>query len=91
MIRGNYEMEKIKWMLYIGALLLIGIPMLFVFTESVTFSSFVRHMLIGSSIGLLIAGLVINAHQKRKANKSFTVDIGIAIGLLLVLVFRLAG
>ncbi|WP_077617513.1 histidine kinase [Bacillus sinesaloumensis] len=83
-------MEKMKWFLYLSALLLIGIPIFIVlFSDDVTFSSTFSHIVLSIGILLFISGKLIAISEKKKESKRLAPDIGVVIGLFIVLVFRL--
>jgi predicted tellurium resistance membrane protein TerC len=83
-------LEKLKWFLYLSAVLLIGIPISIVLMDdNVTFSSTFSNTVISTAIVLVILGKMINIYIKRKENKSFVSDVGIIIGIFIVLVARL--
>ena len=82
-------MRKLKLFLYLSAVLLMGIPTSIVLiSEDVTFSSKFSNTIISTALGLVIIGKSITLYQKRKDNKSFAPDIGVIIGLAIVLVTR---
>ncbi|MBM4763718.1 histidine kinase [Bacillus sp. B15-48] len=82
-------MEKLKWFLYLSAVLLVGVPMSIVLmSDDVTFSSTFSHSIISTAFVLVILGKMITVQEKRKDNKRFASDIGIMIGLSIVLVTR---
>lgn len=90
-IRGGdgFRMEKWKWCLYLTALLLIGIPITIVLlSDAITFSSSFSNTVTSTAIILFIFGKMITVHKKRKENKSYASDIGIIIGISIVLVAR---
>ncbi|WP_223701622.1 histidine kinase [Sutcliffiella deserti] len=81
-------MEKVKWFLYLSAVLLVGIPTMLAIASGSTFSSTVSNIIISSAIVLVVLGKLLTVHEKRKDNKIFSGDIGVIIGLSLVLVIR---
>jgi predicted tellurium resistance membrane protein TerC len=80
-------MEKLKWLFYLIAFMLISIPTSIVLMDDdVTFSSTFSNTVISTAIVLVILGKLINVYKKRKENKSFVSDIGIIIGITIVLI-----
>ncbi|WP_239094247.1 histidine kinase [Bacillus sp. B15-48] len=57
-------------------------------SDDVTFSSTFSHSIISTAFVLVILGKMITVQEKRKDNKRFASDIGIMIGLSIVLVTR---
>lgn len=82
-------MEKTKWLLYLSSFLLIIIPIFKVIITDVPLSSFFSHSVISTAILLVIIGKMITIFEKRKESKRFAQDIGVIIGLSLVLFIRL--
>ncbi|KHF39252.1 hypothetical protein [Halalkalibacter okhensis] len=82
-------MGKWKWLFYLVAILLIGIPISIVLmSDEVTFSSTFSHTVISTAMVLVILGKMITVFEKRNKKKSFASDIGMIIGISIVLVLR---
>jgi hypothetical protein len=81
-------MGKWKMSLYLIAVLLIMIPLVTVLITDVPFSSFFSHIVLSTAISLVIIGKLITIFEKRKENHSFVPDVGVVIGLFIVLVTR---
>lgn len=56
--------------------------------DSITFSSAFSNIIISTAIVLVILGKMLNIYIKRKENKSFVSDVGVIIGIFIVLVAR---
>lgn len=82
-------MGKLKWILYLAAILLIAIPTLIVLISDATFSSTFSHTIISVAIIFVILGKMITVLEKRKKHQSVAPDIGIIIGLFIVFIIDL--
>ncbi|WP_249872505.1 histidine kinase [Oceanobacillus saliphilus] len=82
-------MGRLKWFLYLCAVLLIVIPTsIFLIFDGVTFPTTLSNTSINTAILLVILGKIITIYEKKKENKSLAPDIGIIIGVSIVLVTR---
>ncbi|MHA6252955.1 histidine kinase [Oceanobacillus sp. CAU 1775] len=81
-------MEKVKWILFSSAALLITIPILIVIITDQPFSSTFSNTALFSALSLIILGKLITVIQKKKVNKIYATDIGMIIGLFIVLLIR---
>ncbi|WP_068676694.1 histidine kinase [Oceanobacillus sp. Castelsardo] len=82
-------MSKWSYFLYLTAVLSIVIPILTVLMTDVPFSSIFSHTVLSIAIILVIIGKLITIFQKRKEIKSFVPDVGVVIGLFIVLIISL--
>lgn len=83
-------MEKLKWFLYFIAIMCLFIPISIVLmSDNVTYSSTFSNVVITMALVLVILGKMIDIYEKKKESKSYTTDIGIIIGLSIVLVIRI--
>lgn len=87
-IGADINMGKWKFFLYLIAVLLIIIPLVTVLITDVPFSSIFSHIVLSSAISLVIIGKLITIFERRKENHSFAPDLGVVIGLFIVLVIR---
>lgn len=79
-------LEKIKWLLYLIAALLVGFPIFFAVAFDVPFSSTFSNIVLSLAIILLMIGKTITILRKNKENNTFSSDIGAVIGLFIVLI-----
>ena len=83
-------MEKLKWFLYFIAIMCLFIPISIVLmSDNVTYSSTFSNVVITMALVLVILGKMIDIYEKKKESKSYATDIGIIIGLSIVLVIRI--
>ncbi|GAA0730444.1 hypothetical protein GCM10008905_31760 [Clostridium malenominatum] len=75
--------------LYIIAALLVFIPTSIVLVTEFTFSSFFSKIFLSAALTLIIVGKILTIIKKSKNDKSIPKDVGIIIGLLIVLVSKL--
>lgn len=78
--------SNLNCILYLIGILIIIIPIGIVFVTEITFSSFLSKILLCSSLAFIIVGKILTANKKNKGDKSIPGDIGVIIGLLIVLV-----
>ncbi|MGD6834843.1 histidine kinase [Sutcliffiella halmapala] len=81
-------MEKLRGLLYLSAVLLVGIPTLIVIASDDSFSSTFSNILISIAIVNVMLAKLVTVFEKRKENRRFSVDIGTIIGLSIVLIIR---
>ncbi|WP_047985764.1 hypothetical protein [Ornithinibacillus californiensis] len=81
-------MNKLKLILYVSAVLLIAIPTLIVFISDASFSSTTSNTIITISIVFIVLGKVINIVEKKKENNRIAIDIGVIVGLAIVILLR---
>ncbi|MDX5473924.1 MAG: histidine kinase [Bacillaceae bacterium] len=83
-------MGKLKWLLYLLAVTFLSIPTAIVLMQDdITYSTTLISIFITAALVLAILGKMIDIYEKRIENKSVASDIGIIIGLLIVLVTRI--
>lgn len=74
--------------MYIIASLLVFIPIAIVFVTETGFNSFVSKIIISTAVTLIILGKILTVIKKGKKDSSIPKDIGIIIGLLIVLISK---
>lgn len=81
---------KNKWslFLYIIAFIIILASIFIVLVKDVALDVTLGRTLVSIALILVIIGKLLTVLEKRKANLRISADIGIVIGLLVVLVFR---
>lgn len=90
-IKGEFNINatRLSSILYIIAALLVFIPISIVLVMEITFSAIVSKILISTTLTLIILGKILTIIKKGKNDHSIPKDIGIVIGLLIVLISRL--
>lgn len=90
-IKGEFNINatRLSSILYIIAALLVFIPISIVLVMEITFSDIVSKILISTTLTLIILGKILTIIKKGKNDHSIPKDIGIVIGLLIVLISRL--
>ncbi|HLR74443.1 MAG TPA: histidine kinase [Virgibacillus sp.] len=86
---GVIQIGKFRRTLYVSAVLIIIIPIVIVLMSDVTFSPTLSHTMISTSIVLLLLGKMITVFEKKSKNKSYALDVGALIGLVIVLIINL--
>jgi uncharacterized membrane protein len=81
-------MNKLKLILYVSAVLIIATPTLIVFISDTTFSSTTSNTVITISIVFIVLGKIINIIEKKKENNRIAIDIGVIVGLAIVILLR---
>ncbi|GAA0783084.1 hypothetical protein [Hathewaya limosa] len=78
--------DNLNRILYVIASLIILIPISIVLITDVPFSSFFSKIAIGIVLFFVIIGQILTLLKKKHGDKSIAVDIGIIIGILIVLI-----
>lgn len=81
--------NKLSFILYVVAALLILIPISIVLVTEITFSSYFSKVTISTALACIIVGRILTLIKKDRKDKTLPIDIGIVMGLLIVLVSRL--
>lgn len=81
-------MGKVRFSLYLSAILLIAMPTLFVLISDNPFGSTFSQIVISSALIFVISGKSITLFEKVKVGQRFATDIGIIIGLFIVLMLN---
>ena len=81
-------MNKLSQILYIIAVVVLLILLILVSVADFTFSGFVGRSITNTAITLFLIGLILTIVQKKKEDKKISADVGIVIGISIVLVSR---
>lgn len=85
----NINTNRSSSILYIIAALLVFIPISIVLVTEITFSAIVSKIHISIALVFIILGKILTIIKKGKNDHSIPKDIGIVIGVLIVLISRL--
>ncbi|MFD2043423.1 histidine kinase [Ornithinibacillus salinisoli] len=83
------KVSKLNFILYVIVALLVLVPIFIMLVSDVTFSESLRDTVVGSALALIIVGKVLTIIEKKKEKKRIAGDIGIVIGIFIVLLFRI--